>query len=138
MFVTRRSGAEVLLVHRVPRLGGYWHVVAGGIEAGEAAASAATRELWEETGLEAEVHVSLGVSEYVYSLSEEPAERRHEYDPSVLEVRVECFRVEAPDDWEPTLKSEHDDHRWCPPDDAVRGLHWPATARALSVMLGLG
>jgi 8-oxo-dGTP pyrophosphatase MutT (NUDIX family) len=37
VFVTRRRGREVLLVHRVPDLGGYWHVVAGGLEPGESA-----------------------------------------------------------------------------------------------------
>jgi dATP pyrophosphohydrolase len=137
VFVTRRNGGEVLLMHRAPRLGGYWHVVAGGVEAGETAVCASKRELCEETGLEAEVDSSIGVTEYAYALTEEPAERREQYDPSVVEVRVECFLIAAPDGWEPTLNWEHDDHRWCPPSEATGELRWPATAEALEQTLHL-
>ena len=133
--MTRRGGRDVLLVHRVPELGGYWHVVAGGVEPGETGVQAAARELREETGLVAAVRPGLEATEYAYSLTEEPAERRAQYDPSVAAVRVECFVVEAPDDWEPTLDSEHDDHRWCSPAEAVQTLRWPATAEALGRML---
>ena len=98
VFVTRRNGSEVLLVHRSPRQGSYWHVVAGGVEPGETAPEAAERELLEETGLVAEVTAGVKVSEYVYPLTEEPAARRREYDPSVVEVEVTCFQAEAPDE----------------------------------------
>jgi dihydroneopterin triphosphate diphosphatase len=136
VFVTRRVGREVLLVHRVPEGGGYWHVIAGGVEQGETAVQAAKRELHEETGLEAaQIEPGVGVTEYVYALTEEPAERRALHDPSVTAVHVECFRVEAPHDWEPTLNAEHDDHRWSSPDEARRVLRWPATATALERML---
>ena len=131
IFVTRNSAAEVLIVHRSPEQGGYWHVVAGGVESGESATEAAARELREETGLVAEVTAGVQVTEYAYSLTEEPADRRARYDPSVAHVEVTCFRVAAPDDWEPTLDWEHDDHRWCEPEEAVELLRWPATAGAL-------
>jgi len=36
VFVTRKSLSEVLVLHRSPEQGGYWHVVAGGVEPGEA------------------------------------------------------------------------------------------------------
>ena len=55
IFVTRKSASEVLIVHRSPEQGGYWHVVAGGVEPGESVTEAAVRELQEETGLVAEV-----------------------------------------------------------------------------------
>ena len=55
MFVTRKSLSEVLLLHRSPEQGSYWHVVAGGVETGEAVEEAAERELREETGLVANV-----------------------------------------------------------------------------------
>jgi 8-oxo-dGTP pyrophosphatase MutT (NUDIX family) len=135
VFVTRNSGAEVLIVHRSAVQGGYWHVVAGGVELGETAAEAATRELREETGLVADAVAGLEVVEYVYRLTEEPADRRNPYDPSVAEVQVTCFHVTAPDEWEPKLDWEHDDHRWCDPGEAFKILRWPATAQALRELL---
>jgi 8-oxo-dGTP pyrophosphatase MutT (NUDIX family) len=135
VFVTRKSGAEVLIVHRSPVQGGYWHVVAGGVEPGETATEAAERELREETGLVAEAVAGLDVVEYVYPLTEEPADRRSQYDPSVAEVQVTCFHVAASDEWEPKLDWEHDDHRWCDPGEAFRALRWPATAQALRKLL---
>jgi 8-oxo-dGTP pyrophosphatase MutT (NUDIX family) len=131
VFVTRKSASEVLIVHRSPEQGGYWHVVAGGVESGESVTDAAARELREETGLVAEVTAGVEVTEYGYPLTEEPADRRARYDPAVVHVEVTCFRVAAPDDWEPTLDWEHDDHRWCEPGEAVALLRWPATAGAL-------
>ena len=91
MFVTRKSSAEVLILHRSAAQGGYWHVVAGGVEQGETATAAAERELREETGLVATPEAGVQVVEYVYALTEEPADRRNRYDPSVAHVNVTCF-----------------------------------------------
>jgi 8-oxo-dGTP pyrophosphatase MutT (NUDIX family) len=137
VFVTRRSGSEVLVVHRSPEQGGYWHVVAGGVEPGETSAQAAERELREETGLVAKVVAGVDVIEYAYPLTEEPADRRRRYDPAIAEVEVTCFHVAAPDDWEPKLDWEHDGHRWCDPGEAFATLRWPATAEALRKLLML-
>jgi 8-oxo-dGTP pyrophosphatase MutT (NUDIX family) len=137
VFLTRKSGAEVLILHRSAGQGGYWHVVAGGVEAGETATEAAERELREETGLVADAVAGLEVVEYVYPLTEEPADRRTQCDSSIAEVQVTCFRVGAPDQWEPRLDWEHDDHRWCDPGEAFRTLRWPATAQALRKLLML-
>jgi 8-oxo-dGTP pyrophosphatase MutT (NUDIX family) len=135
VFVTRREATEVLLVHRAPDQGGYWHVVAGGVETGESSSEAARRELGEETGLSAEVIAGVEVVEYAYPLTEEPAERRSLYAPSVVQVAVTCFRVEAADDWEPILDWEHDAYRWCDVQTAVETLRWPETARALRELI---
>lgn len=137
MFVTRRSGSEVLVLHRSAEQGGYWHVVAGGVERGEKVADAAERELREETGLLAKPAAGVEVVEYVYPLTEEPADRRNRYDPSVAEVEVTCFHVDAPDEWEPRLDWEHDGHCWCTPGEAFALLRWPATAQALRTLLML-
>jgi 8-oxo-dGTP pyrophosphatase MutT (NUDIX family) len=129
LFVTRREMTETLVVHRSPAQGGYWHVVAGGVEPGETPAEAAPRELLEETGLVGEVHGP--VARYAYPLREEPPERRARHDPLLEEVQVECFHVVAPDDWEPTLDWEHDGYRWCDPGEASRTLRWQDTAAAM-------
>ena len=153
IFVTRRGRSEVLIAHRSPPQGAYWHTIAGGIEAGETPLEAAVRELAEETGLSGvELHAGADVVEYAYPLSEEPPERAALYperaalDPEraalyperaalypegLVAVRVHCFVAEAPDDWEPMLDWEHDDHRWCAPGEAAATLRWPETAAAL-------
>jgi dATP pyrophosphohydrolase len=136
IFVTRRGRTEVLLAHRSPALGAYWHTIAGGIEDGETPLEAAARELVEETGLqEVALHRGATVVEYAYPLSEEPADRRALYPEGTVEVRVHCFVVDAPDGWEPTLDWEHDDYRWSAPVDAADTLRWPATADALRRLL---
>jgi 8-oxo-dGTP diphosphatase len=49
-------GDDVLLIkRRKPPLEGQWSLPGGRIERGERAADAALRELWEETGVEAEL-----------------------------------------------------------------------------------
>jgi 8-oxo-dGTP pyrophosphatase MutT (NUDIX family) len=135
VFVTRKSGTEVLMLHRSAVQGGYWHVVAGGVEPGETATAAAERELREETGLVAIAEAGVEVVEYVSTLTEQPADRPNPHDPSVAQVRVTCFHVIAPDEWEPNLDWEHDDHRWYDPSDAHKTLRWPATAQALRKLL---
>jgi hypothetical protein len=88
-------------------------------------------------GLNADADAAAGVEvvEYVYPLTDEPAERRNRFDPSVAEVEVTCFVVSAPDDWQPNLDWEHDGHRWCDPAEAFNTLRWPATARAIRKLL---
>jgi len=131
IFVTRRRRADVLIVHRSPPQGSYWHVIAGGVEPGEELADAARRELREETGLVAEVGRGERAVSYTYPLTEESPERRARYDPSVVDVAVSCFQCEAPDGWEPELDWEHDDYRWCAADEAIGLLFWPEPREVL-------
>lgn len=93
-----RRGAEYLVLERSPARGGYWNLVAGGVEAGEDAANAAARELVEETGLHAAV-AALGVE--------------LEYEGPSGPVRLDAFLAEAPLGWEPVLDEEHVAYRWC-------------------------
>jgi 8-oxo-dGTP pyrophosphatase MutT (NUDIX family) len=137
VFVTRRDGRDILLLHRSRAQGAYWHVVAGGVEPGETFVAAAERELREETGLVAEVTDGVEVAEFADALTGEPADQDRSDEPSVVEVRVKCFRVAAPDAWEPTLDWEHDDHEWCDPGRAFGALRWPGTARALRELFGM-
>jgi 8-oxo-dGTP pyrophosphatase MutT (NUDIX family) len=106
VLVVVRRGSEFLVVHRSPENDAYWHLVAGGVEEGEAFADAAVRELQEETGLHAGV---------------EPLDAPFEYGG----IHVESFVADAPPGWEPTLDWEHDDYRWCTREDAVELLYWP-------------
>ena len=66
VFVTRSDGSEILLVHRSPGDGAYWHVVAGAIEHEESDDEAAMRELLEEVGLAAEVGDAFRIVEWAF------------------------------------------------------------------------
>ena len=129
IFVARRGRSEILVVHRRPELGGYWHTIAGGVEPGESAPDAAARELLEETGLDRRP-VPTGIS-FAYPLSNEPAARQAEYPPGLKEVNVDTFIVDADDDWEPELEGEHDAYRWAAAADAPSALFWDDIGDAL-------
>lgn len=133
VFVARRRGREVLLLRRVPAGGGYWHVVAGAIEPGESAREAAVRELREETGLVASLGDGVEVVEHVSPTTMKPPMESRAAE-SIVGVPTTCYRVSAPDEWEPELNREHDAHRWCSPRAAAEALIWPQTARALRTL----
>jgi lipoyl(octanoyl) transferase len=122
VLVLIRRGEDILVLHRSPKQGAYWHSVAGAVEEGESWVAAAARELLEETGLVAQP-VEIGAP-FAYSLAEFP-EYRERLPPGTEEIVVHSFVVEAPPGWEPVLDWEHDEHRWCTRDEAVRLLRWP-------------
>jgi 8-oxo-dGTP pyrophosphatase MutT (NUDIX family) len=117
-----RRGDEFLVAHRSPDGGGYWHTIAGGVEAGEAFHAAALRELREETGLEADQLLPLGEFSYVRdSWEEEPG----------LRVHVQAFLVDVERAWEPVLNDEHDEYQWLSREEAAQLLFWPEPAALL-------
>jgi 8-oxo-dGTP pyrophosphatase MutT (NUDIX family) len=138
IFVFRRSGngEQVLLTHRCPELGGYWHTVAGGIEDMETDDEAALRELSEETGFDGTGKLDPRRHFYSYSLSEEPPARKDIYPPGSEQISVTCFRLDAPRGWEPSLNCEHDDFRWCGLEEALNLLRWPTVSEALVALSG--
>ena len=106
VLIVVRRGADYLVVHRSPDNHPCWHVISGGVEAGETDEEAAVRELREETQLEATV-ASLSFS-FVHD-----------------GIHVEAFIADAPAGWEPSLDWEHDDYRWLPRDEAAELVFWP-------------
>jgi 8-oxo-dGTP pyrophosphatase MutT (NUDIX family) len=116
------AGWEYLVLRRVPRLGGFWQGVTGAIEEGEAAAAAAARELFEETGL---VPRALAETGYTYSFAMEDRWRPL-YAPGVEEIVEHVFVAVANEGvQEPTLSHEHDAWQWCDLDRALQLLKWP-------------
>jgi 8-oxo-dGTP pyrophosphatase MutT (NUDIX family) len=111
------GGPDVLVFHRSPDSGGYWHTVAGAVESGETDPEAAVREVLEETGFDACGCIS---------------ELDHEYQYRTVSGR--SFAVEVPAGWAPRLNDEHDGYRWCGVAEAVRLLHWRETAEAVLVL----
>jgi len=120
-----RRGDTFLCAHRAPDGGGYWHVIAGGVDEGEEWHAAAVRELREETGLEIERLEPIGEFTYL--------REAWESEPG-LDVEVHAFLCDVPAGWEPTLNEEHDEYRWLRRDEAAELLFWPEPAQLLRAL----
>jgi len=123
------QGAEYLVLLRSPEKLGYWHLVAGGVEAGEQPGVAAARELAEETGLAA-TPTPLGTA-LAYDLAGDPESVRERFPPGTERIVVWPYVADAPPGWEPVLDAEHVEHRWLPADDAVALLRYPEPREAV-------
>lgn len=116
VLVVVRRGEELLVVHRSPAEGAFWHTVAGTVEPGEEPRATAVRELAEETGLVAAEVAEIGGFEYVRAAWEAA--------PG-LRVPVTAYLVDVATEWEPVLNEEHDEYRWCTREEAAALLYWP-------------
>ena len=128
------GGHEVLLLRRIPALGGFWQGVTGAPEWGEADEEAAVREVREETGFD----VSVEALDFRYDLHRRE-ESRDEwlrlYGPGVEVVPEEAYAAEVPAGAEPVLTPvEHGAYRWCSFEEADRMLKWKDNRRALRVL----
>jgi dATP pyrophosphohydrolase len=121
------EGWQYLMLHRIPRRGGFWQGVSGGVEWGEALADAARRELSEETGLSPRPLQRLDCS-YTFPMQDEWLEI---YPPGTREVAEHVF-LAVVEGLEPTLSpDEHDAWRWCTFEEALALLAWPENVVAL-------
>ncbi len=122
----RGSDWEYLLLRRVPRTGGFWQGVSGGLKEGEGMAQAASREVLEETGYSLDTIKSIEYS-YRFPVSDE---WRHLYHPNVKEVVEHVFLAET-GSGDPRLSPEHDIWRWCRLEEAATLLKYPHNLEAL-------
>jgi len=125
LLVVFRPGPEFLVLLRSPERHGYWNLVAGGVEEGEAPAGAARRELDEESRLADPVRfepLPLGLA-YVR--------------PEGSKVVLHAFMAEAAPGWEPVLDEEHVEYRWCSAADADVLLAYPEPREAVGYVARL-
>ncbi len=111
----RRAAGEALYP-------GMWQMVTGRVEDGERATDAASREIFEETGLR---DARLTVVPYVPSFYFAP-------DDSIQHVPV--FAAEAPADFTVRLSAEHDEADWLPYEEAWSRLVFPGHREGLRIL----
>ena len=123
---------KLLMLHRAPHRGDFWHWVSGAPLAEESDRDAAIREMHEETGLDVTATIFLLGYRDEYPLRPQRRERWIElYGPDVTHIPVETFAAQAPVGWEPKLDEEHTASAWCTFTEAERRLSWPGDPRTL-------
>jgi len=117
MIVIHTARQEVLLIERADHPG-YWQSVTGSQDEGETLEQTAIREVAEETGIDATLHVLTDwQQENVYEIY--PI-WRHRYAPDVTHNTEHVFGLLLPDRVPVTLHPrEHLQHVWLPVDKAA-------------------
>jgi len=131
--VCAQFGAEhlFLLLRRIPEHGGFWQSVTGSLEVDETHRQAALREVYEETGFNAEDSqlIDLGLIN-TFEISPQWLPK---YAPGVTHNEEVCFGLLITRQ-EPVLDSrEHDAFLWVSYDEATALLYWESNRRALEV-----
>jgi len=117
----RREDGRVLLLKRTKERGGFWQILTGRIEQGESPLQTAAREVHEETGFAPRLD-EIRALDYVHAFAlggREP--------PLFAEETAFAATVCG----EPRLSEEHDEHRWCTPEEALRILPFAGLRRAV-------
>ncbi len=122
----RREDGRVLLLRRSPERGGFWQILTGRIEPGESPLQTAAREVYEETGFSPRLD-DLRDLGYVHCFA--LGER---VPPLFVQETAYTVQVEG----EPRLSDEHDEHRWCTPEEALQLLPFAGLRRAVRLALG--
>ena len=113
LIVVYTPALDVLLIERADAPG-LWQSVTGSQEAGETLAATATRELREETGIEAERYGGV-VDWHMTNEYEIFARWRHRYAPGITRNTEHVFGLEVPAPIRVLLDPrEHLDHAWLP------------------------
>jgi len=117
----QREDGRVLLLKRRAERGGFWQILTGRIEPGESPLQTAGREVHEETGFSPRLDEirELGYAHGFALGGRVPP----------LFARETAFAAAV--SGEPRLSDEHDEHRWCTPDEALQLLPFAGLRRAV-------
>ena len=121
------NGSRVLLLRRTPGRGAFWQPVTGRIEAGESAAAAARRELFEETAVTGSpVPLPLRQSFLIDSSFVGAADTDLFFaDETAFQARVPTENAIRPN------PEEHDEARWFTFREACETIRWSDDREAL-------
>jgi dATP pyrophosphohydrolase len=132
LVVIHTADLEVLLIERADRAG-FWQSVTGSLDAlDESLELAATRELFEETGIAADGETIVLRDWGVSNIYEIYPTWRHRYAPGVTRNTEHVFSVCVPRDIPITLSPrEHVAHAWLPLLDAADRCFSASNAEAI-------
>jgi dihydroneopterin triphosphate diphosphatase len=124
VFTMLHNSPCFLTLLRAPHLlhAGTWQAVHGMIDPGEAAYTAAAREMREETGLTPQRFFK---TDYVETFYSETTDAVH---------LVPAFAAFVSDSPEVTISEEHTAFEWCSLDDALQRFVWPSQREAVRVI----
>jgi dATP pyrophosphohydrolase len=129
LVLTATPDLWVLLIERADAPG-YWQSVTGSQEPGETLAETATRELAEETGIDAAAFGGL-IDWKVSNVYEIYPRWRHRYPPGVTRNTEHLFGLLVPDNTAVVLSPlEHTDYLWLPYLEAAETCFSPSNAEA--------
>ncbi len=127
VYVYRQAQSEVefLQLRRSGHAGEYqrsWQTVYGGIKKKETAVEAAIRELYEETGLEAQAMFQVEYLESFY------------FRPRDVVMVMPVFAAQAATGATVKINEEHDDFRWVRQDELTKHFVWRTQREALQII----
>jgi dATP pyrophosphohydrolase len=132
LVVIHTPDLHVLMLERADAPG-WWQSVTGSQEADETLLQTATREVREETGLDA---AQYDLSDWAIQTDYEIYLRwRHRYAPGVTHNREHVFGLCVPSEAAVVLAPrEHLNYRWLPWDEAAEACFSPSNAAAIRLL----
>jgi 8-oxo-dGTP pyrophosphatase MutT (NUDIX family) len=120
---------QVLLIHQFSKIGNnsYWVFPKGHAEGNETALQAASRELFEETGLKADKIIHDPVFSLAYSF---------QFEGVQIEKTVDFYIGVITDDTVVIQTEEIKEARWCSLEEAVERLDYSGTKKMFSEIQG--